>query len=135
MGIKVFLYLDDALVLANSYTLAKKDGQSVVQLLERLGFMLSLEKCQLEPTQEYTYLGLVFNTWNMTLSPPQDKVLTIKAQAANVSSSPTCRGVNRLLGLTHFASMALPLGKITFSPPTVLAQGELQDSSQSVSKG
>ena len=64
----VFLYLDDTLVLVNSYTQAKEDGQRVVQLLQRLGFILSLEKCQLEPTQEFTHLGLVFNTQNMTLS-------------------------------------------------------------------
>ena len=62
MAIEVFLYLNDALVLANSYTQAKEDGQRVVELLQILGFVLSLEKCQLEPTQEFTHLGLVLNT-------------------------------------------------------------------------
>ena len=33
-GKTVFLYLDDALVLANSYTQAKEDGQIVVELLQ-----------------------------------------------------------------------------------------------------
>ena len=56
----VFLYLDDALVLANSYSQAKEDGQKVVQLLQRLGFVLSLETCQLESTQIFTHLDLVF---------------------------------------------------------------------------
>ena len=50
MGITIFLYLDDALLLANSYTQAKEDGQRVVQLLQKLGFVLSLEKCQVELT-------------------------------------------------------------------------------------
>ena len=80
MVITVFLYLDDALVLANSYTKAKEDGQRLVQFLQRLGFVLSLEKCQLEPTQEFTLLCLVFNTQNITFSLPQ--VLTMKDQAA-----------------------------------------------------
>ena len=83
-GHNSILYLDNTLVLATSYTEAKEDGQRVVQLLQRLGSVLSLEKCQLQPTQEFTYLGLVFNTQNMTLSPPLDKVLKIKAQAAKV---------------------------------------------------
>ena len=60
MGIAMFLYLDNALLLANSYTQTKEVGQRVVHLLKRLGFVLSLEKCQLEPTQELTHLGLVF---------------------------------------------------------------------------
>ena len=50
MGITIFLYyLDDALLLATSYTQAKGEWHRVVQLLQRLGFVLSLEKCQLEP--------------------------------------------------------------------------------------
>ena len=43
MGIIVFLYLDDTLVLANSYTQAKEDGWRVVQFIQRLGFVLSLD--------------------------------------------------------------------------------------------
>ena len=115
-GYNSFLYLCDALVLANSYTHAKEDGQRVVQLLQRVGFVLSLETCHLEPTQEFTHLGLVFNTQNMTLSLPQDKVLTIKAQTAKEASSPTCKGVMRLLGLTNFFwQHGTTTSKITFS--------------------
>ena len=112
IGMTIFLYLDDALVLANSLPQAKEDGQRVVQLLHRLGFMLNLEKCQVEPTEELTHLGLVFNTQSMTFSLPQDKVLAMKALAAKVASSPTSRGVIRLLDLTNFASMALPLARL-----------------------
>ena len=79
MGITIYLYLYNALVLANYYTQAKEDGKRVVQLLQKLGFVLSLKKSQLEPTQEFTHLGLVFNTQNMTLSLPWYKVLAIKA--------------------------------------------------------
>ena len=108
MGITVFLCLDDALILGNSYTQVKEDGQRVVQLLQRLGFVLSLEKCQLEPTQEFTHLGLLFSTQNMTLSLPQNKVLAVNAQAAKVMSFSTCRGVMRLLGLRNLP-VSLPL--------------------------
>ena len=116
MNITVFLYLNDALVPANSYTQAKEDEWKVVQFLQRLGFMLNLEKCKLQPTQEFTYLGLVLNTQSITLSLPKDKVVTIKTQAAKVASSSTCRGVIRLLGLTNVASMSLPLSKLHSCP-------------------
>ena len=58
VGITVFLYLDGVLVLASSCTQAKEDGKRLAQLLHRLGFVLSLKRCQLEPTQEFTHLGL-----------------------------------------------------------------------------
>ena len=82
----IFLYLDDALLLANPYTHANKDQQRIVQLLKKLGFVLNLEKCQSEPTQDFTQLGLVINIQNMTLSLHQDKVQAIKAQVAKVAS-------------------------------------------------
>ena len=112
MAKTIFLYLHDALILANSYTVSKQDGQRVVQLLQRL----SLEKCQLESTQEFTHLSLVFNTQNMSLSFAQDKVLTIKAQAGKVAFSPTCIVAMRLLDLTNFDSMALPLARLHSNP-------------------
>ena len=112
---KISLYLDDALVLANSYTKTKEDGQRATQLIQKLGFVLSPEKCQLEPTQEFTHFGLVFNIQNMTLSLPPDKVLAIKAWAAKMAS-PTYRGVMRLLGLMYFDNMALSLARLHFHP-------------------
>ena len=78
MGTKFFLFLDDVLILANSYY------------------------CQMEPTQDFTHQGLGFNTWDMTLLLSKDKVL--KTQATKVAPSPTCRGMMRPLGLTSFAS-------------------------------
>ena len=74
--------------------------------------MLSLRNYKPEPTHIFTYLVLGFIIQNMTFSLSQDKVLTIKAQATKVSSSLTSRGVMRLLGLTNFVSMALPLARL-----------------------
>ena len=50
---------------------SQEDGLRVVQLLHKLGFVLSLEKYQLEPTQEFTHWDLVFNTQDMTFHFPR----------------------------------------------------------------
>ena len=41
----------------------------VLSLLRRLGFIISLEKCNLEPSTTFTYLGVVWNTdaWKVRL--------------------------------------------------------------------
>ena len=101
MGVIVFLYLGGALVLCNSFTQVKEDGQRVVRLLQDLDFMLSLKKSQLEPTLEFAHLGFVLYT---------------QAWAAKVASSPSCRSVTRLLGLTNFASVALLLARLHSCP-------------------
>ena len=71
ISITVFLHLDNALVLANYYTQAKEDRQRVADLLWKLGLVLILKKCQLEPTQEFIHLALVFKTQNMTVTFPE----------------------------------------------------------------
>ena len=115
IGTTMFLYLGDAVVLASAYTQAKEDGQGGAVATE-IGFVLSLKKSQLESIQEFAHPGIIFNTQNITLLIPKDEVLTIKVQAAKMSSSPTCRGVMRLLGLTNFASMALRLARLCSCP-------------------
>ena len=116
LGITLFLYLDDALVLGDTYDQAKTNGRIVAKLLLDLGFVLSLEKCNFEPTQVFTHLGVTWNTKTMMLSLPQEKVQAIQKQARHVLRNPTCRAVQRLLGLTNFASIALPLARLQSRP-------------------
>ena len=129
----IFLYLDDALVLANSYTQAKEDGQRVVQLLQKLGFVLSLEKCQLESNQEFTLGSGVWQTeYNLVTSPGQGP----GNKGPGSQSILLChmQRHNEATGLDKFCQYGTTSGKITLLPPTILAQGELQDTSQSVQR-
>ena len=112
----LFLYLDDALVLGDTYDQAKTNGWIVAKLLLDLGFVLSLEKCNFEPTQVFTHLGVMLNTKTMMLSLPQEKVQVIQKQAQHVLRNPTCHAVQRLLGLMNFASIALPLTRLQLRP-------------------
>ena len=49
MGMMLFSYLDNVLIPTNSYNQVKKDGQSIAQLLQRLGIILSLENASGRP--------------------------------------------------------------------------------------
>ena len=112
----LFLYLDDVLVLGDTYDQAKTNGRIVAKLLLDLGFILSLEKCNFEPTQVFTHLGVTWNTKTMMLLLPQEKVQVIQKQARHVLRNPMCRAVQCLLGLTNFASIALPLARLQSQP-------------------
>ena len=112
LGIMLFLYLDDALVLGNTYDQAKTNGRIIAKLLLDLSFILSLEKCNFEPMQVFMHLGVTWNTKTMMLSLPQEKVQAIQKQAQHVLRNLMCRAVQRLLGLTNFVSIALPLTRL-----------------------
>ena len=79
MGTTIFLYLDNALVLAQLLHSSQgkwAEGSAVATktgLCAEPGEVPARTHCQ-----EFTHFGLVFNTQNMTLSLPQDKVLSNK---------------------------------------------------------
>ena len=97
----------------------------VAHLLDRLGFIVSLKRSQPEPTQFFTYLELCFNTKDMIVSLPQDKVLAIKAQVAKVPQSLYTKG-DESTGSDTFCQNGTSSGKITLASLAVLAKGNLQ---------
>ena len=75
MGIALFLYPDDALILIESCVQARINVQRVASLLQRLGFILIHDKCQFESTKLFTHLGLSFDTREMTMSYPETRYM------------------------------------------------------------
>ena len=49
MGIRMIIYLDDTLILADSLTMLKKHMEPVAQELRALGFTINLKRCIWEP--------------------------------------------------------------------------------------
>ena len=46
---------------------------TVIFLLQHVGFVMNLKKCVLDPAQEIELLGLIVNCQTITLSLPEDK--------------------------------------------------------------
>ena len=85
MGITLFLYLDDDLILVESCMQAKIDGMMIVSHLQKLGFILDLNRMQV-----WTCTGVHSSrsysiTREMKISLPMDKVQAMKAQALRVA--------------------------------------------------
>ncbi|XP_071506293.1 uncharacterized protein [Diadema antillarum] len=56
-GIRIFVYLDDWLVLADSADTLRQHLDITLDLVSKLGFLVNYEKSQLEPTQNPEFLG------------------------------------------------------------------------------
>jgi len=67
------VYVDDILLLGNTTTKCKENLSRSMQFLERLGWMINLQKSHMIPTKSIKYLGFLFDSFNMTLSLPIEK--------------------------------------------------------------
>ena len=71
--IRVIIYFDDLLILGNSMSEIFIARDTVIFLLQHVGFVMNLKKCVLDPAQEIELLGLIVNCQTITLSLPEDK--------------------------------------------------------------
>ena len=74
--IKVIIYLEDLLILENSMSEIFMARNSLIFLLQHLGFLINLKKFVLDPAQEIEFLGLIVNF--QTISLPEEKIRKIK---------------------------------------------------------
>lgn len=81
MGIQVVIYIDNMLLLHQQSKVLQKIFVQVVDLLEKLGFLVKREKCSPIPCQRLIFLGAVLDSTTMTLSLPQPKLTTILTPA------------------------------------------------------
>jgi len=69
-GIRLVVYLDDMLIMNLSKDRTKVDVDTVVELLQSLGFLINWEKSIVEPSQIIEYLGLVIDSVRLSFSLP-----------------------------------------------------------------
>lgn len=105
-------YLDDFIIIANTYTECLKNTNVVYNLLSDLGFNINYSKCKLTPSQEITYLGFTINSIKMTIRLPEErknKVLGILKLFLNKKSC-YIRDFAKLLGTLVATKPAVKYG-------------------------
>ena len=113
LGIRLVVYIDDILVMADSETQAREHSEALIFLLESLGFIVHPEKTMRIPTQEIEieFLGMDILSQTMKLRIPTQKVKKLRAEAAALLrkvATPTAREVSCLLGKMNSVAQALP---------------------------
>ena len=71
--IRVIIYFDDLLILGNSMSEILIARDTVIFLLQHVGFVMNLKKCVLDSAQEIELLGLIVSCQTISLSLPEDK--------------------------------------------------------------
>ena len=78
---RLIVYIDDILLLAESKEMAQDQTSCLVYLLECLGFTINIDKSALEPSQSLEFLGFTVNTATMELSLPAGKLKKIREES------------------------------------------------------
>ncbi|XP_064213210.1 uncharacterized protein LOC135265263 isoform X1 [Tribolium castaneum] len=108
------LYLDDFLLMDNSYLQSLHNISMTCKMLEGLGFLINYEKSQLTPNQTVRYLGFIYDSSNMTVRLPLDKQQCITKLAKKVKRQSQCsvREFAKMIGTLVAACPAISYGQL-----------------------
>jgi hypothetical protein len=111
LGLLVFVYLDDILLLAKSKTLAEKHTAILLQDLIDSGMEVNSKKSQLEPSQLLEHLGFHLDLEQGLLQVPNQKLKSVRKELGKfiVKNTMSCRKAAAILGQLRSFLTALPV--------------------------
>ena len=108
----IVVYLDDFFIVGDTYEECQQAQHELLSLLIRLGFQISWSKV-CGPSQSLTFLGILINTVNCTLSLDKAKLskLYMKFLEFDVRKRASKRQLQSLAGLLNWACQAIRGGR------------------------
>ena len=88
LNIRIIIYLDDMLIMCQSQGELVVAQETLIFLLQHLGFVINQKKSLLTPVQKIEFLGMEINSVTMTLTLPQEKVNKLLQQCQEVLENP-----------------------------------------------
>ena len=132
LGLRLIIYIDDILIMAETEDKAKDHTVGLIFLLENLGFIVNYQKSQLNPTREIDFLGFSINSESLTMKLPGNKLKKTRADAKKLraqTNHPTI-AVSRLLGKLNHAAQAIPPAPLFYRNLQSCLQKALEEGSQ-----
>lgn len=102
-------YIDDSLILGDSFNECVDNIQETSALLDKLGFTVHPEKSVFVPTQEIIFLGFVINTVKMLVTLTQDRIDNLLSLCEKLL-------LEKVISIREFAKL---IGKMVASEPGV----------------
>ena len=112
-GVCIIIYIDDILILSDSFEKCIRDAQFVIDTLIDLGFHLKTEKCVLTPSQHFFFLGFMWDSNQMSCELPEEKLLNIKSVCKQITTSKwvTVKTLQQLMGCVTATTPAVPMSR------------------------
>ena len=111
-GLKVLHYLDDFIIVSGSYKEAAKQMQLLIDTFKLLGIPLETSKLE-GPATCLTFLDIEFDTVNLQIRLPPEKLSNLQAELAKAVSCKciTKKSLQSLTGLLQHATKVIRPGR------------------------
>ena len=111
---RIIVYLDNFPIIRKTLEEAIVTRDSVIYLLQNLGFIINLKVSVLHPTQRIEFLGMMIDSVEMTVSLPQKKVESIsRCQEILPMQEVSIKNLAKLLGTLSSVLAILPASLYT----------------------
>ena len=117
-GIRIHQNLDDWLVRATSHQACLQHTQELVQICQDLGWLVNLEKSELEPKQVFDFVGYRFDLQSGRVRPTSDCWQALQEKILGLFRLPICRVQEfmSLIGLLTTTEKQVHLGRLHMRP-------------------
>ena len=117
-GIRIHQYLDDWLVGARSHQTCLHHTQILVKMCQDLGWLVNLEKSELEPKQVFNFVGYQFDLRSGRVRPTPDRWQSLQGKIQALLLLPACpvRQFISLIGLLTATEKQVHLGRLHMRP-------------------
>lgn len=108
----IIAYLDDFLVVKDTYQECKTVMNALMETLRKLGFSINYKKVE-GPVQVISFLGVMLDSTRMTLSLPKEKICDLQNSLKNLLLKPktTKRSLQGIAGKLNFAVQCIYGGR------------------------
>ena len=117
-GIRIHQYQDDWLVRARSQETCLHHTQILVKMCQDLGWLVNLEKSELEPRQVFDFVGYQFDLRSGRVRPTPDRWQSLQDKIQVLLLLPACpvRQFMYLIGLLTATEKQVHLGRLHMRP-------------------
>ena len=116
--IRIHQYLDDWLVRATTHRTCLQHTQTLVKICQDLGWLVNVEKSELEPKQVFDFVGYQFDLRSGRVRPTPDRWQSLQEKIRTLLSLPAClvRQLMSLIGLLTATEKQVHLGRLHMRP-------------------
>ena len=113
-GLRSVAYLDDILCLGRTEEECRHNGDLTTRLLSQLGFRINWDKTILDPVQTIEFLGIIYNSLDMSLELPLKKRREAlhNLEVFSTCSQCTLRQWSSFIGHLNFCSQTIKYGRL-----------------------
>ena len=119
-GIRIhqYLYLDDWLVRAKSHQVCLQHAQDLEKMCQQLGWLVNLDKSELEPKQVFNFVGYQFDLKSGQVRPTPNWWQNLQEKVLKLLSLPAgpVREFMFLIGLLSATEKQVHLGRMHMKP-------------------